>query len=679
MMRLLNHYKANGKSLVPLCTEYISKKSLDADPPLAVDALSMSQSAPVVKESRLDLGSDVPIRPLKRRRFTDVSRAHNTVPSDAQLQALRDALQTAPSSCSDLSAPGVWLTLPFPFIFTAAGLPYDRFAFHAVRDQHQTRIHTFDWMGREVFPHLIEAVTRLRDADPSAAFLQGPIGVGKSHLLAALVIFLRRQGHVVVYVPHCRDLVHSPIAYMAAALLCTFNGPSSEDEDRRRAIRSLTSTQEIETWCKRQSDDGIFFYFVIDQLDGLEAEKMGMAPPSRCDAVKSFLLSLYSHCKNVCVTSASANGQHEYSYSLLGHGQREAVLNLKLTLTEAECQSWFAKFKPRLPTFEAEELEWFHDHVGRIFLFYSSLMGHSDIAFSDAWPEIRDAPVLQAARVSIHQFAAHIATNKRPLYYAGLNAILTGTSTLSTPVELIDHDFCVIDGSRGRITCGLARRELFTLLENYDRNVAHSKEWLDQDLSDAIDSPPVLSFLVGRSIITSMLSGVVAADIIKWSAVPKHTLAARSRMPRDLPSSLIEAGTTKSLLIVPEVYNFNDIDCLFIKVDNVLKTVHVVPIQITIAQERKDSTEGFYSQWAEWQAKFPNYALTSTFLWVVEHLNVGLEVHTPAAVRPLRRGDKTRVAYSEHFIHIRDIAPRVWESLSTAREKRRVMALEQLV
>jgi hypothetical protein len=67
-------------------------------------------------------------------------------------------------------------------------------------------------------------------------------------------------------------------------------------------------------------------------------------------------------------------------------------------------------FVARVPTFSAEELEWFHDYTGRIFLFYPPLLNHSDTPFSDAWPQIHESFVLGAARKNIAEFSAGILT-----------------------------------------------------------------------------------------------------------------------------------------------------------------------------------------------------------------------------------------------------------------------------
>jgi hypothetical protein len=212
------------------------------------------------------------------------------------------------------------------------------------------------------------------------------------------------------------------------------------------------------------------------------------------------------------------------------------------------------------------------------------------------------------------------------------------------------------------------------MLEKHDRNIALSIEWLDNGLSHAIGSPPVLGFMIEKSVITTMLSGVTAPGLANWGAVQKHVLPSGCTLPRDLPLSLKESGQIKSLLVVPEIFNFKAIDCLYIRVDNVAKRVLLIPVQITLADEHKDSAEAFYTHWREWTVQFSGYELQTEFLWVVERYKPGTEIKTPAYRRSTRAGDRHGTSYTQYFVHLRDVAPRVWESLTNARERQQIKA-----
>ncbi|KAJ7204760.1 hypothetical protein GGX14DRAFT_646173 [Mycena pura] len=669
IFRLLKHYKVSQPSMVPLCTEHIGKCSSVTAASTETIMLVTSKSDPSA------------LNPLKRRRTSEANHAplHHISPTESQIRALHDASQQVQPDVGYYSDPDQWAQLPFPFVYE--NLPKDRFELHASFDN---SFNTFNWMGREVFTCLVDAVARLSTdgTKPSAAFLGGPMGVGKSHLLATLTLYLRRQGKVVVYVPHCGDLLQQPVAYMAAALLCAFSGPSVEDARRRSEIRTLNNSRAIEIWCARQTAQGVCFHFVVDQLNGLLEDdlphrKTGMTTTAQCTSVKAFLVSLYG--QTICIRSSSANDQ--YGYGPLGRGQREQILDFSQRLSEAEVRSWMKHYELQLPKFEPEELEWFNDYAGGVFLFYPPLLQHSGTMFSDAWPAIHDSPIFLTTRENVQEFAAGILTrdnkNARQNYLAGVKAFVTGTATRDILERLIDHRYCFVDGGRGRVTCGLVRRELIVLLESHDRNTALSTEWLDDGLSQAITCPPALEFLVEKSIIATMLSGVTAPGLIRWPAVDKYLLPAGRALPHHLPSSLLsENGCVKRLLIVPEISNFKGIDCLFIELDNIAKKARLIPIQITLAEEHKDSAALFYAHWRKWSAWLDGYEISTAFLWIVDGLKPGTIHHTrydtPAFERRMRTASRAICSYTEYFVHLQDVAPRVWEGIENARRWRDV-------
>jgi hypothetical protein len=248
---------------------------------------------------------------------------------EAQLSALHTALSLQEDTRS-FADPDCWQRLPFPFIYSH--LPHHRFNFESVTADGIHLYNTFKWMGREVFPQLVDAVHELRTdgtASPTA-FLLGAIGVGKSHLLATLAIFLHVAGKVVVYIPDCADLVNSPVQYMGAALLCAFSGSDSDSQQKRQQIRSLVDLPGIETWCRSQSASGTRFYFLVDQLNALESQKNSMATNATRERVRSLLLSLYTN--HICVRGSSANDRE--GYKLLRRPQRERVIRFHPALTE---------------------------------------------------------------------------------------------------------------------------------------------------------------------------------------------------------------------------------------------------------------------------------------------------------------------------------------------------------
>ncbi|KAJ7109945.1 hypothetical protein C8R44DRAFT_800995 [Mycena epipterygia] len=662
ILRLLRRSKNEDKSVTQLCTEYISKRN--AGGVNHIKEPTTSHSEPNVQDAA---------RLVKRRRLNETNPAviHNLVPTEKQLIALDGALKAGPIDASQYAIPERWHQLPFPFVYSY--LPRDCFKLEPVRDEHDNHLFSsFDFMGREVFPHLVDAVTRLKTdgTGASTAFLLGTIGVGKSHLLAALTVFLRRQGKVVVYVPDCADLVMSPVRYMGAALLCAFSGQDLESRSKRNEIRALGSARDIEAWCRNQSALGVRFFFLVDQLDGLENQDMGMVSNSQREGAKSFLLSLY--CGHICVLSSSANDQQEYE--ILRRGQRELVINFP-QMSNREITSWMTRFSGRIPIFSAEELDWYNEYVGRVFLFYPPLLNHPNNAFSDVWAKIHDEPILRATRRNIQQFAIRALTKDgsvRNNYVAGARACITGTSTKTIRQDLIDHRCCFVDvdsDRRGRVESGLARRELFAFLEQDDRNLSLSDDWLHDGLANVIGSPPVVAFMIEKSTLASLEQGVAGPGLVNWQIASRHILPSGKSLPRDLPRLLGESGGFSGFLIIPEDFNPEDIDALYIKVDKVTKHALIIPIKVTLADCHKDSAARFYPRWQQWTAYFEGYTLETAFLWVVELFKPGSTIETEQQVCATQH-----VSYSQHFIHLRDIAPRVWDELLRAREKQQMRA-----
>ncbi|KAJ6585171.1 hypothetical protein B0H19DRAFT_413996 [Mycena capillaripes] len=214
------------------------------------------------------------------------------------------------------------------------------------------------------------------------------------------------------------------------------------------------------------------------------------------------------------------------------------------------------------------------------------------------------------------------------------------------------------------------------MLENHDRNLTLSIDWLENGLANAIDSPPVLAFMIEKSILTTFLQRVSGPGLVNWPAVNHYTLPFKASLPASLPPTLRDGGS-QSFLIIPEAFNFGDIDGLYIRVDNVTKQVVVVAIQITLAKNHKDSASRFYNHWRKWIHYFTGYELQTAFLWVVEKFKPGLTIDSEENVRTTCGGSKVVAPdYQQHFVGVDSIAPGIWASLTRAREKREIRGME---
>jgi hypothetical protein len=113
-----------------------------------------------------------------------------------------------------LSNPAIQIKLPFPFV--GYSIP-ERFNSNGDRDY-------WDYMGREKFTELLDAINVLETTNWRGYLFYGTIGYGKSHLLAALACYLISAGKRVVYIPDCRECAWSPVSYFRAAMLLAWGG-----------------------------------------------------------------------------------------------------------------------------------------------------------------------------------------------------------------------------------------------------------------------------------------------------------------------------------------------------------------------------------------------------------------------------------------------------------------------
>jgi hypothetical protein len=163
-----------------------------------------------------------------------------------------EALGLLPDNADQLSNPAFHTKLPFPFVGPAVP---SRFQIDSDSED------SWFYMGREMFAKLLNRLKYVREArNRSALWVYGTKGYGKSHLLAALVCYLTAQGERVVYIPHCRECVKSPVIYVQAAMLFAW----ADDKAIRDEIITLDTQRKIRKFFKRHPNT----IFVIDQLNG---------------------------------------------------------------------------------------------------------------------------------------------------------------------------------------------------------------------------------------------------------------------------------------------------------------------------------------------------------------------------------------------------------------------------
>jgi hypothetical protein len=183
--------------------------------------------------------------------------------------------------------PDIWQELPFPFI---GEIPRERF--HVVG-------RTFSYMGRKKFSELHQAFGDLSMNGFRKLLLFGTMGFGKSHIVAALVCFLLRQGKRVVFLPDCKAMLEDPVEYLQAALLLAMHG----DAEAQHRVTCARSADELTQFCKSHGED---LLFIVDQFNAFDADQLDSATATLKKSVAQDLV-IKSSIRSVILKTASAN------------------------------------------------------------------------------------------------------------------------------------------------------------------------------------------------------------------------------------------------------------------------------------------------------------------------------------------------------------------------------------
>ncbi len=67
---------------------------------------------------------------------------------------------------------------------------------------------------------------------------------------------------------------------------------------------------------------------------------------------------------------------------------------------------------------------------------------------------------------------------------------------------------------------------------------------------------------------------------------------------------------------MPVRFNLKAIDLLFVSIDPQKKTAHIVPIQITVAKQHKDSEAAFFADENTWLLGLEDFKVKKSFMWI---------------------------------------------------------------
>jgi type II secretory pathway predicted ATPase ExeA len=154
-------------------------------------------------------------------------------------------------------------------------------------------------MGRSQFSDL-EAQTRSSSfVKPKTTnlYLYGPLGSGKSHVLAALAIKLIQDGESVVFIPHCLDLLANFEDTIRTALCFAFHN----DTTASLAIDTARGVEDLLELSQKYKDK----YILIDHLDALDTHYTD--PQKVIKSQVRMQLGLLSGRHHRCIYCASVN------------------------------------------------------------------------------------------------------------------------------------------------------------------------------------------------------------------------------------------------------------------------------------------------------------------------------------------------------------------------------------
>jgi len=164
-------------------------------------------------------------------------------------------IKTNPDN-KDFSDPKTFCLLPFPSLLKVPA----RFT-----TSDHDNVQYFQYMGRLKFHDLC---TRIQEKHFLKTFerlcVYGTSGSGKSHILAALVCRLIREGERVVYLPDCYRLLEDPAQVIWGALLFAFHDTTD--------LETIDNPEDVGNLINFMSQQK-YLYVIVDQYNALELKK----------------------------------------------------------------------------------------------------------------------------------------------------------------------------------------------------------------------------------------------------------------------------------------------------------------------------------------------------------------------------------------------------------------------
>jgi hypothetical protein len=158
-------------------------------------------------------------------------------------------------------------------------------------------------MGREIFAKVYQMVSNMSRTTGTIYSLEGTLGSGKSHILAALVCLLLKECKWVVYLPDARVLAKSIVEHTKDALQLAY----ADNQALFGQIQGLLSIEDIVQFSLERSRQGEWWYLICDQMNALDHfpdTANSLSPETRMAALQFIQRLAYPH---YFIWSASGN------------------------------------------------------------------------------------------------------------------------------------------------------------------------------------------------------------------------------------------------------------------------------------------------------------------------------------------------------------------------------------
>jgi hypothetical protein len=172
----------------------------------------------------------------------------------------------------------------------------------------------------------------------------------------------------------------------------------------------------------------------------------------------------------------------------------------------------------------------------------------------------------------------------------------------------MDHRYFYIDSKHnGRYSCGLARQAITEFLRIHaEESIFLGAEWYDTLIAFK-NNPSVTGFIVKQIVISKIASAGLRLE--------KFNIPAAQIFAFNTPTVRVSIDKPHTYY-VPVRFNLKAIDLLFASIDPKKKTAHIVPTQITIAKDHKDSEAAFFTDKDSWLRGLEDFKVTISFLWI---------------------------------------------------------------